>query len=386
MLLYICGEAPCDDGQIPDETLKRWATRLGANIAILEHRYYGDSQPFKRLTSENLRYLTVENALEDLSGFEDYARKDLGLAGKWIAIGVSYSGNLAAWYRLKHPNRVVGALASSAPVNLQLDCAVDDEYTAHELTLECRQAVQSVQADIDRALSDPAQLTELKKEFQATDVTDPLDFDFSVSDMVGTAVQYGLQAPFCQELLKSSDRVRNYAKAGLEVFKQRETTAFADSAGSAESTDAMNPDTSSSRSWWFQQCTQLGIFLVASSNRTMSVQSPRIDHSYFSGVCRRLFGKDAIASVDPMLARYYLPLLDSKTSNIFFTNGSDDPISALSISPANGNDTNRNLRFFTVQGGAHGADVRGGHSPDVERAQSLFEKYAQEWLGNPLGF
>ena len=32
---------------------------------MLEHRYYGSSQPFQSLTTDDLRYLTEDEALED---------------------------------------------------------------------------------------------------------------------------------------------------------------------------------------------------------------------------------------------------------------------------------------------------------------------------------
>ena len=65
-----------------------------------------------------MKYLTIHNALEDAAAFEDFARAKLPLTGKWIAVGGSYPGMLAAFYREKHPELVVGAWASSAPVDV----------------------------------------------------------------------------------------------------------------------------------------------------------------------------------------------------------------------------------------------------------------------------
>ncbi len=38
---------------------------------------------------------------------------------KIVVFGGSYAGNLAAWFRLKHPEIAIGAIASSAPVFAQ---------------------------------------------------------------------------------------------------------------------------------------------------------------------------------------------------------------------------------------------------------------------------
>jgi len=57
------------------------AKEFNAVLVYMEHRYYGNSMPFNNQHTaykpENLKYLTVEQALEDYSEFLHYFRKDV---------------------------------------------------------------------------------------------------------------------------------------------------------------------------------------------------------------------------------------------------------------------------------------------------------------------
>ena len=115
VIFHICGEGDVDQAYFLNDNALAWAEQLGAHVVFLEHRYYGRSLPFQDLSTEHLRYLTLDNVLEDLASFQRWMVSQ-GLQGPWISIGGSYSGTLSALYRQKHPELVVGALASSAPM------------------------------------------------------------------------------------------------------------------------------------------------------------------------------------------------------------------------------------------------------------------------------
>ena len=80
----------------------------GATI-VLEHRFYGLSNPVPYLSAPNLKFHTIQQAIDDL----EYFAKNVKLAmpggdsvgptqAPWILIGASYSGALTSWTMVKY--------------------------------------------------------------------------------------------------------------------------------------------------------------------------------------------------------------------------------------------------------------------------------------------
>ena len=82
---------------------------------VLEHRYYGTSFPTPDLSTENLRFLTTQQALADTAffarnvvfeGLED--QKLTAPHTAYIAYGGSYAGAFVAFLRKTYPDTYFG--------------------------------------------------------------------------------------------------------------------------------------------------------------------------------------------------------------------------------------------------------------------------------------
>jgi pimeloyl-ACP methyl ester carboxylesterase len=380
VIYYICGEAECAPTFVTRQ-VGELAKAMGAHQIALEHRYYGKSQPFADYTVEHLQYLRTDNALADLAAFQRYAMTQLGLGGKWIVIGGSYAGALSAYYRLQHPELVVGSLASSAPVEARNAFEEFDYHATVVAGTACADAVRSVIAKADAALDDAQALAALKKQFGAEDITDPDDFVYLLSDLAAESMQYGKRQDLCTRLLAGGDVTANYAAYVKDFLGWFGATAVSFVAQGGLDLPA-TPD-NNARPWFYQSCAEYGYWQNAYHDPQFSMRSPRINAAYHANLCKRLFGMEE-ADDAAMNATHYSRLLDpAQASRIFFTNGSEDPWSELSISAVRGNDHNASTPVQWIVGGSHCSDLRASSAGDSDSLISARQHFAQlvsDWL------
>jgi pimeloyl-ACP methyl ester carboxylesterase len=381
VIYYQCGEGNCLDSYPLPPAIDSYASSLGAAVVVLEHRYYGKSQPFDQMTGDHLKYLSYEQALEDFAVFQRYVMKEMSLNGKWIFAGGSYSGALSAYYRLKHPELVVGALSSSGVVRTSEVFEDYDRLVAIGLGPQCLAAVQEVTHQVEAVLNNPAALAKIQATFQSQDVKSPLDFLSVLDGMASAAVQYNQIDDFCQSILSNSDHLTGFATGGLKAIAVLGLKPIDMTYQGSESTVASDYEGDvGSRQWGYQSCAEFGGFATPYHDPSLSAESSLLDLQYNLDGCKNLYGITTPPDTDRMNKTYYEPLLDPSTTNIFFTNGSIDPYSILGIATVNGNVTNPNTAAFTLTGLAHCADLGSSDGGMIDQAQAMFLKLAQQWL------
>jgi pimeloyl-ACP methyl ester carboxylesterase len=362
----ICGEGTCDTW-----TMNGLPTSLASQykgyVVALEHRYYGASQPFKTLTRKNLRYLTTDFALKDLSYFQEKLTEKLGLTGPWVAIGGSYAGNLAAYYRLKYPTQVVGAVASSAPVKAIKNFEEYDHHAFLSIPRSCSSKIRNFISYAESAVKDEKAFQTLRTKLSVPDLDHVQSFLSFVSSIPEYSIQYGQGDWFCSQLEKGKP-LEVYAYFAKAI--KTETTSYAPqleetgdplwaNAGvkkeKDEDNNAPEPINKANEgiSWFYQTCGEYGYFQAAYHDINESIHSKAVDLDFFLDACVSYFGEEAR---EPSIVngKYYYQLNQPTVTNIFFTNGSQDPWRVLSVLS---NKDHPNLEASVLYNYAHCSDL-----------------------------
>ncbi|OAA59573.1 serine-type peptidase [Niveomyces insectorum RCEF 264] len=176
VVFFTPGESAADlyTGYLTNRTLTgQFAQALGAAVVMLEHRYWGGSSPFANLTTKNLRFLTLANAVADTTNFARRVQLPFDNLGTgdgssssttttttsnapdvpWVMSGGSYSGALAAWVQHMDAGTYWAYHASSAVVQTIGDFWQYFVPVQQGMPQNCSADVQRVVAHVDAVLA-----------------------------------------------------------------------------------------------------------------------------------------------------------------------------------------------------------------------------------------
>ncbi|EXJ91600.1 hypothetical protein A1O3_00148 [Capronia epimyces CBS 606.96] len=161
---------------------------------VLEHRYYGTSFPTPDLSTENLRFLSTEQALADQAYFASHVvfpgLEHLNLTAPgtpYIAYGGSYAGGFVAFLRVLYPDLTWGAISSSGVTEAIYDFWEYYEPLREYGPPECIDTQVKLINVVDNILlqNDSTTVTQLKRGFGLENLTYSDDFANVVSGGLG---------------------------------------------------------------------------------------------------------------------------------------------------------------------------------------------------------
>ena len=432
ILLYFGNEGVIEDFYNNTGAMFDIAEQVHGLVVFLEHRYYGSTLPFGPQSYDNdkLIYLTIEQALADMSLFVTNKDTFLQCNGPVILFGGSYGGMLSAWFSLKYPQQVLGALAASAPVDI---------YPGEDKALEffnagmfvygkygSPQCETWIRAALNRmvALGKSAQgKMLLSKEFTTcTALTNDIDIDRLVLYVNGALstmamVDYPFAANFVtpmpanpvayactdtsnifntssdQLLMSGLNQVINVFVNYTNQLECHNTSqellssiSLYPSVARKRQTNAPSPPHSLgdiNRPWNYQACTELILEPLTSNGNGFFVPDPSLVPN-IEAACKIEFGPNTMTRPNWMRESFGTGTQIVKaTHNLIFSDGEKDPWRIGGVPSNAKNLGDGSVVHLFIEDGAHHQDLRYSNEMDpatVTAAKKVELNIIQGWL------
>ncbi|NXF85330.1 PCP carboxypeptidase, partial [Eubucco bourcierii] len=348
--------------------------------------------------SKHLNYLTSEQALADFAVLIEYLKMTIAGArdSPVIAIGGSYGGMLAAWFRMKYPHVVVGALAASAPIwqfGDLVPCGRFFSVVTHNYKMGgmgCAESIRKSWNAINHLSTTDAGLQWLSSTFHLCSPLKTLQDAAVLKNWLSETwvnlamVNYPYKADFLQPLPAwPVQEICKYLKDPSlsdklllqNVFQA--VNLYYNYSGGASCLDMSETATKSlgQLGWYYQACTEMVMPMCTDGINDM-FEPQKWDFDALSEECYRLWG---VRPRPSWILSMYGGKNISSHSNIVFSNGGLDPWSAGGVTQ----NITDSLVAVVISDGAHHLDLRSRNPLDpksVQRARALEICYMKKWI------
>ncbi|KAF9057889.1 peptidase S28 [Panaeolus papilionaceus] len=371
IVLMTPGETSADgySGYLANRTITGMiAQQQNGSVIVLEHRFYGLSNPYPDLSVKSFRVHTIQQAIDDL----EYFAKNVNLPqpdgdkvtpdrAPWVFVGGSYPGALVSWSVVNKPGLFAAGYASSAVVEAILDFWQYFEPIRLNMPANCSADVQAVISYVDKTLlsGNGQAIQKLKDNFGLGNISHIDDFagalrnnlwDWqSLQPTSGRNTQF---YRFCDAL-----EVKNAVSAGSQGWgldnaltawgnywkngyydrlcdDQDAETCFGtyDSSLNYWTNTTIN---NSNRSWFWIVCNEVGYLQEGAPLGNPSLVSRIVTPLYDMRQCKMMFPE--AFKVLPAIPRTLITNAKYKgwgvsVSNVFFANGIRDPWKEATLS------------------------------------------------------
>ncbi|KAJ9559290.1 hypothetical protein OSB04_013904 [Centaurea solstitialis] len=301
------------------------------------HRYYGTSMPFGSKdeaykNANTLGFFTSEQALADYAQIIVDVKKNMSAENcPVIAIGASYGGMLASWFRLKYPHVAYGALASSAPILYFLGLTPENGYASvvsndfNSTSTSCYNTIRESWFEIDRVALQPQGLMNLSQTFNTClplNTSQALKHDLEI--LYDGMAQYDNPTDnYLQTFCNATDG------AGEQTYVLDKILAGLATLNGGHCYHIFNSSIDKEFGWDWQSCTEMVMPMGQGENDTMFQADP-FDLDKYSKECEQVFGVTPRPYWAPIEFGGYgiKTVLEKFASNIIFSNGLRDPYSS----------------------------------------------------------
>ncbi|KAM3960893.1 lysosomal Pro-X carboxypeptidase [Aphomia sociella] len=375
------------------------AEEFRAKLVFAEHRYYGASMPFgnKSLDNEHIGYLTSAQALADYADLVNYLQGNT-VRPKYpvIAFGGSYGGMLAAYFRIKYPHLVAGAIAASAPVHQftgMVPCEAYNRIVTSSFKVASTRCVDNIKASwsiLRNFTTSPNNTAWLQKTWNLCEpISNKTDlqtlFDF-LQDMYGTLamVNYPFESDFLMPL--PAQPVRVVCQYVNETFKDNKglltgigkvLDVFANYKKTNKCINYKGPSYGNldAAGWDYQSCTEMVMPMCTTGVDDMFEKTPW-NFTEFSEYCHRkynVYPREEAARIEYGGNRL------QAASNIILSNGLLDPWAGGGIL----NSISDTVLAVLILDGAHHLDLMPKNPQDpgtVIEARNVHKQNIRKWI------
>ncbi|KAF8743831.1 hypothetical protein AX14_000237 [Amanita brunnescens Koide BX004] len=395
------------------------AQQQNGSTVILEHRFYGLSNPKPDLTVASLQYHTIQQAIDDLVYF--VYNVNLPMPGgeslspsyaPWILVGGSYAGALTSWTMVNKPNVFWAGYASSAVVEAILDFWQYFEPIREHMPQNCSADVQAVVQYVDQVFTsgDSQKTQEIKDLFGMDNVTHSDDASGALRnnlwDWQSLQPSSGPGAAFfkfCDALeVKNGESApasgwgaQHAVSAWGNYFKGNYTKTLCGNQTVLECVGTYNASQSiwtnttidnPNRSWMWIVCNQVGYLQDCAPPSFPTLVSRLIQPPYDLRQCQLMFPEafpEPPSTVNTQKTNDDYRGWNVELKRLFFANGQRDPWREATMSAAPVTVKSTAYQPIMIGDGFHCSDLKavsGQDDPTVRAVQESALAYMKTWL------
>ncbi|EDV48495.1 putative serine protease K12H4.7 [Drosophila erecta] len=389
IFIYLGGEWEIEKSMVSAGHWYDMAEEHKGVLVYTEHRYYGQSVPTSSMSTDNLKYLNVKQALADVANFiETFKAENPQLANsKVILAGGSYSATMVVWFKRLYPDLIVGGWASSAPLLAKVDFTEYKEVVGQAFlqlgSQQCYDRIKNGIAELESMFANKRG-AEAKAMLRLCDsFDDQNDLDLwtlfsSISNIFSGIAQYQSNNDIvynCDYIMTFDDdatAIANFVYWGWGMGR----CIDARYQGSVEYYLWGVENFDASRPWYYQTCNEYGWYQSSgSSNQPFGTKFPATLYINLCGdVFSSRYGNEQI-NVNAANTNAYFGGMEPGVENIYMTHGALDPWNPMGHGVEQG--------ATIIANASHCADFSSIKPTDSEEMRASKEKLAglvRQWL------